>query len=173
MKVRTDFITNSSSAAYIVRYKNPINTAKKMLDIFFKNWKDSSQDESHPCEEEVRKWLKDNPNFDGNIIIPWTCNYETFIYGGDWIDVARGRRVRVDTCNNEDWISNGLEIERYVGEEEYYDYIEYDKEELFLDLTDFKIKTRAKFNKEREELFDIEIEQLEKEREKEEKRKKE
>lgn len=164
MRIKHDLITNSSSSSYILDYKKPIDAVKKMLDIFFKNWKKYPKDPPHPHEKIVREWLKNNPDFDGNIIIPWTCNYETFIYGCDWIDVARGRSLRTDTCKNENWEDEGLMIKRYLGEDEYYE--ERSESHLFLDLTDFEIKTRNEFEQEREEKFEKEIAAIKEEREK-------
>jgi len=165
LKIKHDFVTNSSSTAYIVDYRKPIDAARKMLDIFFENWKEGPRDAPHPHEMIVKKWLKDNPDFDGNIVIPWTCNYETFIYDGDWIDVARGRSLRVDTCRNENWEDEGLMIKRYLGEDDYYD--ENRESDLFLDLTDFKIKTRLQFKREQSKQFEKELEAIKEEKEKE------
>jgi len=160
LRIKHDFVTNSSSASYILDYKRLIDAIKKMLDIFFENWKEGPRGTPHPHERIVKKWLKNNPNFDGNIIIPWTCNYETFIYNGDWIDVARGRSIRVDTCRNENWEDDGLMIKRYLGEDDYYN--ENRESDLFLDLTDFKMKTRHKFRQERREQFEKELEAIKK-----------
>lgn len=162
MRIKHDFVTNSSSTSYILNYKKPIDAAKKMLDIFFENWKEGPRSTPHPHEIIVKKWLKNNPNFDGNIIIPWTCNYETFVYGGDWIDVARGRSIRADTCRNEDWEDGGLMIKNYLGEEGYY--YENRESDLFLDLTDFRMKTRLKFKRERSEQFEKKLEAMKEEK---------
>ena len=83
-------------------------------------------------------WLKDNIEYDEPILIPWTTNYETFI----WRD---GKAACIDTCNNQDWAMLAGEYDlnpyQYRKFEKAYD----DKERIFLDLNDFTTITRYQF----------------------------
>lgn len=165
MKIKLDLTTNSSNQSFVISGgKKPIDVAKKMLEIFFNNWRmwewenDDNVKTEHPREKQVMKWIRENSDFEGNIIIPWTCNYPTFIFGGDWVDQVMGRKIVVDTCNNESWKTNGLDIEHFLDPSSEHN----DPNDEFLDLTDFKLKNRTQFNKEEKEKFDKEIAKIRK-----------
>lgn len=155
MKTKIDFTTNSSSESFILNVSKPVKGAKRMLEIFFNNWKKNHEGKVHPQERRVMKWIKENPDFKGNIIIPWTSNYITSLFTGkvDWIDKAMGRRVVVYTCNNELWEVNGLEIVKYLNPEETKPR----PSTKFLDLIDFRVKTKRQFDIEENERFNEEI----------------
>ncbi len=149
MKTKIDFITNSSSQSFMLGVSQPIQAAKKMLEIFFNNW-EKVHEEAHLQKGRAMRWAEENPDFEGNIIIPWTSNYVTFIFtGGDWIDKAVGRNVIVDTADSEQWESSGLEIAKYLNSEKMHSQLD----TKFLDLTDFKVKTEEQFNIESDERF--------------------
>jgi len=144
VRVRLDFVTNSSSTSFIIRYNTPIKVARKMLRIFYAEWKESWK-KTHPSKRRVNKFLKRNKRFEGNIIIPWTTNYTTYIYR-DWF------HVRVDTCNNTHWEQEGLKTSGYIDtNKEGYDLC---NKTLFLDLDDFKTKSGLqRHNEETSELI--------------------
>ena len=147
MKIKFDLTTNSSNQSFVIgggRQKKIIDVAKEMLEIFFDKWKEEEPGEEHPKKTQTIEWLEKNPDFEGNIVIPWTCNYATFIFDGDWVSKARGNQVIVDTCNNESWESNGLDIEYYLDPN--FDHNK--PTDKFLDLNDFKLKTRLEFETE-------------------------
>ena len=102
-----------------------------MLRIFYAEWKESWKT-THPSKRRINKFLKRNKRFEGNILIPWTTNYTTYIYS-DWF------HVRVDTCNNTLWIDKGLKVSEYVDTNKE-GYTLRDKT-LFLDLDDFRTKS--------------------------------
>ena len=163
MKVKLDLTTNSSNESFVISGgKKPIDVAKEMLEILFNNWRGLNgikvKKIEHPREKQVMKWIRENPGFDENIIIPWTCNFPTFIFGGNWIDQAMGRKIIVDTCNNESWKTNGLEIEHFLDPSSNHN----NPNDEFLDLTDFKSKTREQFNQEDSERFEKEIAEIKK-----------
>lgn len=134
MKIKKKAVTNSSSCSFIIYNKKPIEVAKIMSEIYFNNYKSYDKvPQPHPMQEQVMKWIEDNPDFEGNICLPWTCSYQTFIYK-DWFE-----KVVVHTCSNEIWDHKGLDFEYY--EEGYGD--EYSYEQMYLDFGDFKFKTRV------------------------------
>jgi len=149
VKIKNEFVTNSSSISFIIKWKRPIYVAKQMLKIFFSNWEQDDYNKriKHANEERILKWFDENPKYEGNIYFPWSCNYETYIYtiDPDWFP-----SVRVDTCYNENWDGNGLYIDEYIEEYDYCKCTEKTTEVCsckdpnfqikFLDLTDMKVK---------------------------------
>lgn len=113
MKKKIDFITNSSSSSFILpaSIKDTKDVAKQMVDIIFKEWK---KFDNKP-DEEYSKQIYDNIkklNKDENIMIPFSCNYETFIFR------MEDGRIFVDTCNNHDW-EFSMNIDEHFSPDDY------------------------------------------------------
>ena len=126
-----------------------------MLKRFNDDWKDirlemhdAVKGDDHPKYIETMKWLNENPKYENGIIIPWTCNYETFIYR------AKNGKIHVCTCNNTIWgqtyeedIEGAIDIERSTNDSYYIvkqcnpDYDDVDlapQKDLFMDLETMK-----------------------------------
>ncbi len=143
MKIKMNPVTNSSSLSFIIRNRKPIEIAKDMLRIsFFNNREWASKRSTIELQsfdahaEKVMNWIAENSDFEGNICIPFTTNYETFIYQ-DWFE-----RCVVLTCNNEGWEAAGLKIDFHLGEGDN-DLEEYSYQQVYLDLDDFQLKTKV------------------------------
>ncbi len=113
MKKKIDFITNSSSSSFILpaSIKDTKDVAKQMVDIIFKEWKEFD----NKPDEEYSKQIYDNIkklNKDENIMIPFSCNYETFIFR------MEDGRIFVDTCNNHDW-EFSMNIDEHFSPDDY------------------------------------------------------
>lgn len=105
MKIRYGFVSNSSSSSFIVTADadfNPIETtaqcAYHMLKVIIDYYREVPE-----CRETTRKamvsrrWCRRHWNYDEPIIIPYTVNYDTYIYK------HQNRHIIVETCNNHYW----------------------------------------------------------------------
>lgn len=132
MKTRQGFVSNSSSSSFMVQ--GPTTTAQVGLLMMYEIVSDRMEFPDSTVEDEIKaalKWLSENTQFNDPIVIPWSINYETFI----WND---GADVKVDTCNNHSWdVLNPV----YDGVEEYYEN-EHKKPDTYLDMYDMQLSPR-------------------------------
>lgn len=123
MKVRKGFVSNSSSSSFIVNATSTKEIAIKMMEFLVKREDEDSffAEKKKIFDENIKKVT----DLDTPIYIPWTCNYETYIWKKDKDNFI------VDTCNNHGWwesdldIGNSAECLSDLIDEEYtkpYDY---------------------------------------------------
>jgi len=100
MKIKADFVTNSSSSSFVLFDTTVAEVAIEMLKIL----RDDSMSVDSEYIDEGIDLIKDNLDVDG-IYFPWTCNYDTYIFvEKDWVKKMKGgKRVCVQTSNNHDW----------------------------------------------------------------------
>jgi hypothetical protein len=101
MKVKDDFVTNSSSSSFIFTDKSLTirEAAIEMIDLIVKEYKEHFPGEGKfSWATSAKKKLKKlEPNT--NLIVPWSCNYPSFLYRD-----SEGN-VHVDTSWNHEWSS--------------------------------------------------------------------
>jgi len=98
MKRKLDFVTNSSSSSFIFSDKELTiaEAAQDMIDLIIKEYKQDFPGERFNWAASAKKKLKKiDPNT--NIILPWSCNYPSFLYRD-----STGH-IRVDTSWNHHW----------------------------------------------------------------------
>ncbi len=146
MKIRNSFVSNSSSSSFIVSVKDAVTVGECafiMLSHVIEQRKERyPEDEIVPVILAAQQWLQDNLTYDKPIVIPWTCNYETWVWKNDV-------GICVDTCNNEGWYD--ILDAQYVSED--WPYIEEEGPQFkdghstasFLDLSTMKETTKADF----------------------------
>jgi hypothetical protein len=100
MKIRSGFISNSSSCSFTVDAKSSMEVYKKMIPLLKKNYcmydDDDMWEKYHARHVKTFEETHDD-DFNGGIIIPFTCNFETYIFP------VKNGKCYVETCNNHPW----------------------------------------------------------------------
>jgi len=101
MKVRNGFVSNSSSSSFIV---NGVSSSMEVFRLMIPLVKEDYCDyvdgkkmwKTHG--ENVKRFKKSRgEDFNEGIVIPFTCNYATFIYP------VKDGECYIETCNNHPW----------------------------------------------------------------------
>jgi len=96
MKARIGFVSNSSSSSFIVTEGTTKQVCQRMLSILAEEYAEYWK-ELMPQLDSAEEALAELPDgYDGPILLPHTCNYETVI-------VRVGDDIHVYTSNNHDW----------------------------------------------------------------------
>jgi hypothetical protein len=102
MKIRSGFVSNSSSSSFIVNAKSSMEVFLKMIGVVYDEYKEYDEGawwKKHH-EENVMRFIEEHADkFNEGIIIPFTCNFATYIFP------ARNGQCYVETCNNHPWES--------------------------------------------------------------------
>jgi hypothetical protein len=116
MKIRTGFVSNSSSSSFIVNAKSSMEVFNKMVPVIKEDYCSYTGGRSswyEYQEPKIDRFLKKYPkNYNGGIIIPFTCNYETYIFP------SNEGECLVETCNNHPWNDAFPGVNTY-GESDY------------------------------------------------------
>lgn len=133
MKIRNGFVSNSSSSSFIVLANSSINVYRRMIRIL------ERESNYHWCISDYEDDLmrKKPDDFNMGIYMPYTCNYETYIFP------AKDGKCVVHTCNNHYW-SNIINEFIDEGAGFWPDETNDDKTE-FIDVTTGKINTAKGF----------------------------
>lgn len=101
MKIRNGFVSNSSSSSFVVNAKSTMEAFKKMIPLVQNEYCSYPEGKAgwkkyHENAVKMFEHFHDN-NFNDGIIIPFTCNFETYIYPS--VD----GKCYIETCNNHPW----------------------------------------------------------------------
>lgn len=144
MKIKLDFVTNSSSTCFIVSHKNTKDVAMEMVKIIFKEWDQYNYKKDKKFENMIFKNIKKLPENE-NIMIPFSTNYETFIFNNN-------NTIYVDTCTNHDWWGK-LDVSRDLLKDELDDFENLENSLEFVNIRD---NTSGSMN----QLIEIELKKI-------------
>lgn len=115
MKVRTGFVSNSSSSSFLIPahvvIHNNLNTLKVLHPFLLKqkqeleeslSWGEApnktEQELVHNAYNSVLEWIANNKNTYKNPTFKFaSCNYDTYIWK------LKNGDIQINTCNNVDW----------------------------------------------------------------------
>jgi len=139
MKVRNGFVSNSSSSSFIVHgVSSTMEVFKLMIPLVkedYCSYEDGKRAWKKTHGEKVKAFKKSRgEDFNGGILIPFTCNYETFIYP------VKDGKCYVETCNNHPWqdVLNAQEVD---SEHKHYT----DDKTMFVNVTTNEITTSKEY----------------------------
>ena len=145
MKVRQGFVSNSSSSSFIITEKKD-TVAKVALAMIRKIEKDYIEEDgkSSIWFAKAEKWLLENLDYDHPVVIPWSCNFETWLtHVLNHADRPDG--IYVATCNNHSWYDWDDYDPKFQDDDFHYDYLRVLKEVEFFDLTTFEKVKKSEF----------------------------
>lgn len=104
MKIRSGFVSNSSSSSFIVNDYNIKDCSKSIFKTVIKDWSEWSSDRKTKHKKLYDKWknnltkaLKNKEVINGTIGIKLpSSNYDTFL-------ILKEGKVYIDTCCNHSW----------------------------------------------------------------------
>lgn len=153
MKHRNGFVSNSSASSFVIPKESGLSTIDVATQVFeqmvgqYDQYGDPWSVANRMTYDTVVTFFNENKGYDGNILIPWTTNYET------WIFRNSSGKLCIDTCNNIDW--DGM----CFTEEPDVEYLEEGHEATpwdfiptyrqFLDLDDMRQKRKSQYDSER------------------------
>lgn len=113
MKQRNGFVSNSSSASFVINRKDflTVDALKHIVEEHNKDW-NGYEEKDHPKYKDMLKWIGEHPTFDNPLLYPWTTNYETWIWRG------KNSILYVNTCNNHPEL---FDIPIFKGSDKTYD----------------------------------------------------
>jgi len=147
MKTRTGFVSNSSASSFIIKAKEETTAtvALKMLEEIIVDYEQYFA-KKDPDKINAAEFLKKNKSYDKPICLPWSINYETFIYRDKFGD------IKIATSRNHEWFcfdGKGKE-DCSDSEDRHYEFmneLKENKEMIFLNLTNLKEETFEKLYK--------------------------
>jgi len=147
MKVRNGFVSNSSSSSFIVHnVSSSMEVFNLMIPLVKEDYccyDDGKRAWKEGHGKNVKRFKKSRgEDFNGGILIPFTCNYETFIY-----PVEDGE-CYVETCNNHPW-TDVLAVREMESEHRHY----HDDKTRFVNVSTNEFTTPKKFEDDMSEYY--------------------
>ena len=143
MKIRNGFVSNSSSSSFVISAKSTMKVFNKMIPLIKKEYDDDKESVAawqkyHAKKVDVFKKSHDE-TFNGGIIIPFTCNFETFIFP------VKDGECYVESCNNHPW--EEIFPDMFEDDSDYRHYS--DDETIFTDVNTNTLITAKAFSNKR------------------------
>lgn len=138
MKIRNGFVSNSSSSSFIVNANSTMEVFNKIISIVQNEYEDYPDGKKlwkkYHYDGVMRFKESHDEDFNGGIIIPFTCNYDTFIFP------SKDGKCLVETCHNHDW--SDLPIYKYV--ENRFEH--YENDDIFVIVSTNRVTTPKKYS---------------------------